>query len=69
MTQDNNLFNVRFADAIFLISGTLKQTTTRPDELITATTAHGLQLHAMKTKSSPTRRQKTENKNNNKVAV
>ena len=43
---DVNLCNLRFADHILLIGGSLKRTTTVPDDLTTATTAHGLQFNA-----------------------
>ena len=46
---NTNLSNLRFADDILLISGSLKHTTTMADDLTTATTAHGLQLHPTKT--------------------
>ena len=41
--RDSNLSNLRFADDIFLISSSLKHTTSMPDDPTTATTAHGLQ--------------------------
>ena len=44
---DTNLSNLIFADDIFLISGSL-DTITVLDDLTTATTAHGLQLHPRK---------------------
>ena len=42
---------LKFADDILLISGSLKHTTTMLDDLITATSAHGLQLQPTKTKN------------------
>ena len=42
---DTNLSNLRFEDDFLLISGSLKHTGTMLDDLTTATTAHGLQLH------------------------
>ena len=56
--HDANLSNLRFADDILLISGSVDHTTTMPDDLTTASTAQGLQLHEQKT--SPTRHEKTE---------
>ena len=47
---DTNLSNLRLADDMFFISGSLKHATTMLDDLTTATTAHGLQLHPTKTK-------------------
>ena len=47
---DTNLSNLRFADDILLISGSLKHTTTMPDDLTTAATTHGLELHPTKTR-------------------
>ena len=46
----SNLSNLRFAGDMLLISGSPKHTTTKLDDLTTATTAHGLQLRATKTK-------------------
>ena len=48
--HDANLSNLRFADDILLISGSVDHTTTMPDDLTTASTAQGLQLHAMNKK-------------------
>ena len=47
---DPNLLNFMFADDILLISGSL-QHTTMLDDLITATTLHGLQLHLHENKN------------------
>ena len=55
-----NLSNLRFEDDILLISGSLKHTTTMPDDFTTATEAHGLDLHPRKRKSSPTQHQNQE---------
>ena len=46
---DTNLSNLRFADDILLIDGSLKHSTTMLDDLTTATTAYGHQLHTTKT--------------------
>ena len=46
---DTNLSNLRFADDILLVGGSLKHTTTMLDDLTTAATAHGLPLHLTKT--------------------
>ena len=43
-----NLSNLRFADDILLISGSLKHTTNVLDDLTTATRAQGLELHPRK---------------------
>ena len=59
----------RFADDILLVSGSLKHTTTMLDKLIAATTAHGLQLHTRKRKSSPTRHQNLQKRNTVAVQV
>ena len=45
---DRNLSNLRFTADILLISGSLKHTTTMLDDITTAATAHGLQLHSTK---------------------
>ena len=47
--RDANLSNLRVADDIILISGSLKLTTTMQDDFTAVTTAHGLQLHSTKT--------------------
>ena len=65
---DANLSNVRFADDILLISGSLKHTTTVLDDLTTATTAHGLQLLAMKKQNMSPNTTSTNTRSNN-VAV
>ena len=44
-----NFANLRFADDILRISGSLKHTTTMLDNFTTATMAHGPQLHSTKT--------------------
>ena len=41
---DANIFNLRFADDILLVSGSHKHTKTMWDDFITATITHGLQL-------------------------
>ena len=41
--RDANFPNLSFADHILLISGTFEHTTTVLDDLITATTTHGVQ--------------------------
>ena len=51
--------DLMFADDILIISSSVKTTTTMPDDLTTARTAHGFQQTPKKTKtSSPTRDQK-----------
>ena len=42
---DTNLSDPKFANDVLLVSGTLKHTTTKLNDLTTATTAHGLQQH------------------------
>ena len=49
--RDAYLPHLRFARDILLISGSLKHATTVLDDLTTATTAHGLQLHPTNTKN------------------
>ena len=51
-----NLSNLRRADDILLISGSLKHTTAMPDDLTTATTARGLQLHLQQINARKARR-------------
>ena len=54
--HNTNLSNLRFADDILFISGSLEHTTTMLRDLTIVTTAHGLQLHPTKNRivSSPT---------------
>ena len=56
------------ADAILLIIGPLKHTTSMPDDLTTATTAHGLQLYTTKTRIISDHRHDIKRKKNTVAA-
>ena len=62
---DANFSCLTLSDDSLFISGSLKYTTTMPDDRTTAATAYGFQIHPTTTpqqKSSPTRNEKTQKK-------